>query len=182
MLPSPLAPSGFNQTIATHLQAAASLLEALQEWLETRGVSVKESLQVTLMVDELVTNTILHGYPTAFVEQSGTIGCITVTADIITLASPALPGAGDKAIVLTLTDNALAFNPLSLPGPDLALGLEERSIGGLGVHFVRQLADDIAYQRHEPLGPSEFFSHNPCRENTCAQGNQLRITKRLQVH
>ena len=181
MLPSPLVPSEFSQTIATHLQAAASLLDALQEWFEANGISVKESLQMTLMVDELVTNTILHGYPTAFVEQSSTVGSITVTAHIITLASPALPQFEEKAVVLTLTDNALAFDPLSLPAPDLASGLEERSIGGLGVHFVRQLADHIAYQRHEPLEPSEFVGPNQRRENTYPQGNQIRVTKRLQM-
>lgn len=182
MPPSPFAPSGFNQTIAIHLQAAASLLEALQDWLEAAGVSVKESLQISLMVDELVTNTIMHGYPDDFVEQSGTIGCITVTADIIALAHSASPGTGDTAVVLTLTDNALAFDPLSLPEPDLALDLEERSIGGLGVHFVRQLADDIVYLCGASLGHSASSSSGQHTGETCAPSNQLRITKRIRTH
>lgn len=91
-------------------------------------------------------------------EQSGTIGCITVTADIITLASPALPGAGDKAIVLTLTDNALAFNPLSLPGPDLALGLEERSIGGWGFTLFDNWPMTLPTNATNPLDPVNFLA------------------------
>lgn len=179
MLSSPLAPPGFSQTIAAQLQAATSLLEALQDWLEVTGVSVKESLQLTLMVDELVTNTITHGYPALFVKQTGTVGCITVNAEMTTFATPSMPGAGDKFIVISLTDNALAFDPLSLPAPDLALGLEERPVGGLGVHFVRQLADEIAYSRGGPRASEAATGVG--EQMGCAQGNQLRITKRVQT-
>lgn len=185
MLPSPLAPPGFSQTIAANLQASSSLTEALQEWLEAQGASLKEAMQIGLMVDELLTNTITHGYPAEGAATQSEIssisnnnknnaGSITVSADIAMLANLAQPSSADKTVVLTLQDNALAFDPLSLPGPDLTLDMEHRPIGGLGVYFVRQLADEIAYSRCEV--PNSISS----TDNSLVQGNRLRFSKRLQ--
>lgn len=147
---SPLAPAEFAQTIAAQLQAAGPMLEALQDWLEEQaGASLKQAMQIGLMVDELVTNTITHGYP-----AGQGVGCIEVKA---WLQHP--------CVVVSLTDDALAFDPLGLPQPDLTLDIEQRQIGGLGVYFVRQLADEIRYSRRAP---------------EAAQGNTLCFSKRLE--
>jgi hypothetical protein len=41
----------------------------------------------------------------------------------------------------------VAFDPFSLATPDTNLPLEERSIGGLGVHFTRTLMSAYGYRR-----------------------------------
>lgn len=150
---SPTAPAEFSQTIPAQLQAASEMLEALQDWLEgsSAGASPKEALQIGLMVDELVTNTITHGYPAAH-----SAGCIEIKAWL-----------HHQFVVVSLTDDAIAFDPLSLPKPDLGLDMEHRPIGGLGVHFVRQLADEIIYSPNTTT-PGK------------AQGNHLRFSKQLQ--
>jgi len=52
-----------------------------------------------------------------------------------------------KRLTVTISDDGVPFNPLSLATPDTNLSLEEREIGGLGIHLVRNLVDDVSYQR-----------------------------------
>ena len=44
-------------------------------------------------------------------------------------------------------DNGPQFDPLTIPEPDTDLSVEERELGGLGVHLVRNLMDDVTYSR-----------------------------------
>lgn len=53
----------------------------------------------------------------------------------------------DERFVMEIADEGVAFDALSLPEPDLAAGLDERRIGGLGWFLVRQLADELDCRR-----------------------------------
>jgi anti-sigma regulatory factor (Ser/Thr protein kinase) len=46
-------------------------------------------------------------------------------------------------------DDGRPFNPLEAAEVDTAKPLEERTIGGLGIHLVRKLMDGLEYQRQE---------------------------------
>ena len=46
-----------------------------------------------------------------------------------------------------MSDNGAAFDPLSVPAPDLTTSLDERAVGGLGLHLVRNLMDRVSYSR-----------------------------------
>lgn len=50
-------------------------------------------------------------------------------------------------LLVEVSDDGEAFNPLERPPADLSLPLEQRPIGGLGVHLMRQYMDDLAYER-----------------------------------
>jgi anti-sigma regulatory factor (Ser/Thr protein kinase) len=50
-------------------------------------------------------------------------------------------------VTLTMEDDGVAFNPLEARLVDLDLPLEERGIGGLGLHLVKGLMDEVAYER-----------------------------------
>jgi anti-sigma regulatory factor (Ser/Thr protein kinase) len=50
-------------------------------------------------------------------------------------------------LILTFTDDGLPFNPLTLPEPRIHVPIEERGIGGLGIHLLRKIADDLHYSR-----------------------------------
>ena len=50
---------------------------------------------------------------------------------------------------MEVSDTANAFDPLSLPSPDLTLPLEQRKPGGLGVMLVRKLMDEVHYERRD---------------------------------
>ena len=64
-----------------------------------------------------------------------------------------------------LIDFAFAYNPLQVPEPDTTLDLDSREIGGLGVHFVRRMADAVSYARTVHRG---------------REANELRIVQRFQ--
>jgi len=50
-------------------------------------------------------------------------------------------------LVVTITDDGVPFNPLSVKAPDTSQSLEDRKTGGLGLHLVRNLVDNVSYQR-----------------------------------
>jgi sigma-B regulation protein RsbU (phosphoserine phosphatase) len=52
-----------------------------------------------------------------------------------------------KNIRLTIIDDGIPFNPLDSKTPDIAPPLEQRKIGGLGVHIVRTMMDSVFYER-----------------------------------
>ena len=55
----------------------------------------------------------------------------------------------DKVIV-NLEDDANAFNPIEdAPKPDTESMIEEREVGGLGIHIVKNMVDELAYQRND---------------------------------
>ena len=50
-------------------------------------------------------------------------------------------------VVLHFEDDGREFDPLAAPKPDLRRPAEERPVGGLGIHLVRELADRLEYER-----------------------------------
>lgn len=81
--------------------------------------------ELRLAVEEVFTNIIRHGY-------RGTSGPVTVTV-----------AATPLAITVTLADAAPDFDPASLAAPDTSSAWQERQIGGLGWHLVRQVMDEV---------------------------------------
>ncbi len=92
------------------------------------GAAPEPLADVVLAVDEAVTNIIVHGYQ----GRPGEIA-LEVRHD------------GD-ALIIVLRDQAPAFDPTQVPPPNLDLPLEERPVGGLGVHFMRQIMDAVHYR------------------------------------
>jgi anti-sigma regulatory factor (Ser/Thr protein kinase) len=50
-------------------------------------------------------------------------------------------------VVLDIRDNGAAYDPLGHAPPDLDADIADRPIGGLGIHLVRELAQDACYRR-----------------------------------
>lgn len=93
------------------------------------GTDHTTTLRVILVLEELFTNTVTHGYP---MDRDGPIW--------VTLASEG------TAITVTYEDAAPAFDPLA-HAPDLAPAPEERAPGGLGLALVRGLCVSASYIR-----------------------------------
>lgn len=111
-------------------------LLALAEEACTRagaGREVREA--VRLAVEEVSVNVMTHGY------EAGAPGPITLAFHW---------GRGPMAI--EFDDRARAFDPGSLSPPPLDTGWEERPIGGLGWHLVRQMVDEVRYRRDPVRG------------------------------
>ena len=117
--------------------------ETAEEWLAQHDVSPEVSYFVSLAIEELVTNCIKYGY-----DDTG--------EHLIEIGL----SVNNRTLTMTVIDDGHAFNPLEASSPNLSLPLEDRPIGGLGIHLLRELADDVTYER---------------REGT----NRLKLTKRM---
>lgn len=51
------------------------------------------------------------------------------------------------ALLIQVEDDGRPFNPLAHPTPNLSLPLDQRPIGGLGIHMMRKSLDDLDYRR-----------------------------------
>ncbi len=120
----------FNLTIESEIAEIPKVSARLEEVLSGSGFSSEEILDTQLAVEEVITNTINHGYK----KPGGRI-------DI----SLRFSGSSTE---IEIADNAPPFNPLSLPEPDISGNISDRKVGGLGVFLVRQVMDDVRY-RHE---------------------------------
>jgi anti-sigma regulatory factor (Ser/Thr protein kinase) len=85
---------------------------------------------LNVVLDEAVNNIIAHAY------ADGAQGEITVRLEL-----------RPDAVDMVIEDRGRPFDPLQVPAPDLAAPLRARKVGGLGVHFMRSLMDDVAYTR-----------------------------------
>jgi PAS domain S-box-containing protein len=52
-----------------------------------------------------------------------------------------------RRLVTTIKDSGVPFNPFARETPDVSESIEEREIGGLGIHMVRSLMDEYSYHR-----------------------------------
>ncbi|OMF16417.1 hypothetical protein BK127_12495 [Paenibacillus sp. FSL H7-0331] len=120
--------------LTNNLEELARLEAWLASWAEQMSVDSKTLFQLNLVCDELVTNTILYGCQSSVAHSIR----ISIWVDM-------------DNIELTITDDGMAFDPLSLPSPDVQASVEERRIGGLGIHFVRESMDEAIYERVDKL-------------------------------
>ena len=52
-----------------------------------------------------------------------------------------------NSIVIIIIDDGFPFDPFQGDAPETQLSIEERDVGGLGIHLVKEIMDDVSYQR-----------------------------------
>lgn len=87
----------------------------------------------------------LSGFCLAVEEAFVNICSYAFTEDSGEVELACCPGADTFA--LEIRDSGPMFNQLSVPEPDLSIPLEQRQIGGLGVHFIRNFTDHADWRR-----------------------------------
>ncbi len=110
-----------------NLEAVHDLVSALQR---AHDLPPELVFDINVVLDELLSNIIKYG-------------CAGEAEPEIHVRLSATPAA----VEIGIEDDGKAFDPLAAPAPDLTLPLSERPIGGLGLYFVRQLMDEVKYQR-----------------------------------
>jgi len=106
------------------------------------GLPAEVVFDINVVLDELISNIIKYGYSDDAAHE------IHVKLS-----------ASDTAVEIGIEDDGKAFDPFALPEPDLSLPLAERPVGGLGVHFVRKLMNDVKY-KHENNRNYMFLKKN----------------------
>jgi serine/threonine-protein kinase RsbW len=118
------------RTIGTVDQLPVTVAFLHQAWRDG-GLPEDAAFPFDLALDEVFMNVVRYASG-----PDGTPSGVTITL------------RQEEAIVtLVIEDDGPAFDPLSVPEPDVTASVEERPIGGLGVFLVRQLMDDVTYAR-----------------------------------
>ena len=64
-------------------------------------------------------------------------------------------------MIIIISDDAIPFNPFRDDPPDTTkLSIEDRSIGGLGIHIVKNLMDEYEYKRNVNNNIITLIKHN----------------------
>ena len=115
-------------SLETSLPRVAAFIE---RFAESEGIDPAEVYRINLALDELLTNTIEHGF-------AGHVD----DAEI----SVAIRSEGDT-VVARYEDNGPEFNPLEATEQDTELELDERPIGGLGLQLIGATFAGVSYER-----------------------------------
>jgi serine/threonine-protein kinase RsbW len=107
------------------LPAAA---DAATQFLESNNAFPGVIFAASLAIEEIVTNIIKYGYDDALKNE------ITVRLALL-----------ENMLEIEICDDGEEFNPFNQPEPDVSSGA--RRIGGLGIHFVRNMLDTCSYER-----------------------------------
>ena len=129
----PEAPGNERRAFRARLQMLHDALDFVAVFAGLKGLSERELLRLQLVIEELFTNTIEHGYGKECDEP-------------IEIALAAAPGR----VTVQYQDAAAPYDParaLATSRERVAEPAEQRPVGHLGVHLVAAIVDDMHYAR-----------------------------------
>ena len=123
---------GFRMSVAADPDGVGKVNAAFTNFAQKYELpeGVRRSFNVAL--DELLANLLSHGM--AGVDA----GALTIEVE-----------PDQERLTVTLVDDGPPFDPFSESAPDTTLSVEDRPIGGLGIHLVRELMDEVSYERRD---------------------------------
>jgi len=116
--------------LKNNLAELSTLCEKLESIGEALGLSRRSLFEINLALDELFTNIISYG----FADQSEHVIQVCISAD-------------NNLLTVVLEDDGIPFNPVERQSPELPCDLENCKVGGLGIHLVKNLVDEVVYRR-----------------------------------
>ena len=117
-------------TLTNDIKRVPRLNTFIDEVCEANGFDMATIMQINLAIEEAVVNVMNYAYP------AGTKGDITVEAK-----------SNGKEVSFVISDTGKPFDPTAKAEVDITLSAEDRSIGGLGIHLIRQIMDHVNYER-----------------------------------
>jgi anti-sigma regulatory factor (Ser/Thr protein kinase) len=126
-------PPKFEVEMQNQIESLAGTMQAVEEYLIEYEVEQDIIFRVILAVEELVTNTIKYAY------DDNDSHPIRITVS--------LSGGNPSEVKLCVEDDGHPFDPSGAPPPDFETAPEERDIGGLGLHLLREMSQDLEYER-----------------------------------
>ena len=119
-------------TVETRLEELDGLAASVEDFAREQEWPLDLTFQVNLVLEELWLNVVNHGH-----DNGEHVVDIELTSEA-------------ESLTIEITDDGKPFNPLeNAPIPDVTAALGDRSIGGLGVHLVRTMMDEMRYSRED---------------------------------
>ena len=125
-----MAEKSYSFELKSDLDELDSLCENLETFGNRFGLSKKLIFEINLALDELFTNIISYG----FKDGKEHIVKVTLTPE-------------NDELCLCIEDDGKPFNPIEFETPDVSCSVEECKIGGLGIHIMKKLMDEVCYER-----------------------------------
>jgi anti-sigma regulatory factor (Ser/Thr protein kinase) len=122
-----------NMEFHATLENLDSMMEFIMNDVEKLNLESKQKMRIRLACEEALVNIISYAYPKE-------IGKLQIIHQI---------SVEPKKLWLQIIDEGIPFNPLLKEEPDLALPIEQRKMGGLGVYIFRNIMDTVHYERKE---------------------------------
>jgi len=115
-----------------YVNASTQFVGKVMEFMESELAHCNFPTQlrpgIITAVEEIFVNIATYAYKP---EENGNV-IISVTVD-------------NKAVI-RFEDSGKPFNPLECSPPNLDAPIKDRKIGGLGIHFVKNMMDDARYE------------------------------------
>jgi serine/threonine-protein kinase RsbW len=121
-------------TVRVHDWAMRELEGFVNKFAAEQGLAQEDQVRTMVVLEELLTNLARYGYP----DQPRPEGVAEVTLELV----------GD-VLTIEFGDDGQPFNPLDRVAVDLDERLDSRPVGGLGLHMIRELADEAHYSRRD---------------------------------
>lgn len=122
----------FRMSVGAHPGQVKKVNGVFARFAETYALPDAVRRSVNVALDELIANELSHGM------AEGDAGSVTVEVEL-----------DQERVTVTITDDGPPFDPFRQAAPDTTLSVDERPIGGLGIHLVRELMDEVSYQRRD---------------------------------
>jgi len=122
----------FNYRFTDDINEITKLESIVHSMGEEWSIDDKLQFSINLVLEELISNIIFYGF-----KQKNSNNIINLEASI-----------NKDEIVITLSDNAIEFNILEQEEKVISSNsVEEQEVGGLGIHFIKNLTSFIKYNR-----------------------------------
>ena len=115
--------------LAPKVSLLGSIVEMVEAFGEANGIPEQQIFLINLEIDELITNYVRHS-----------VRKVSKPRMELTVQEH------EGKVILTVLDTGPPFNPLTAPPPDLSDDLDQRKMGGMGLHLVRSYCDRIHYE------------------------------------
>ena len=118
--------------IKNHLSELVHVNQFVEEIGEELGLDMELQMNLNLVMEEMVSNVIFYAYPEG------------KTAEIELLAE-----SDGKELTFVLSDKGKEFDPTAKADADPDVNPAERDIGGMGIYIVKNIMNEVSYQRLE---------------------------------
>lgn len=125
----------YSLTVKNNLSDLGNIVEAIGVLAIKWDLPSKFVHQINLAVEEVISNIIFYAYTDKEEHE------IRIVFSLV-----------NNQVLIKVTDDGKYFNILEASNDvDLEANVEDRMIGGLGIHILKQMVDDLDYERNNNM-------------------------------